>query len=29
MKEVTTEMLGADAGKEMGFYFDHICTGLG
>ncbi|MBE9138368.1 allophycocyanin subunit beta [Nodosilinea sp. LEGE 07088] len=28
MKEVTTEMLGADAGKEMGLYFDHICTGL-
>lgn len=28
MKEVVTEMLGADAGKEMGFYFDHICTGL-
>jgi allophycocyanin beta subunit len=29
MKEVVTEMLGADAGKEMGLYFDHICTGLG
>ncbi|TVQ11178.1 MAG: allophycocyanin subunit beta, partial [Leptolyngbya sp. DLM2.Bin27] len=29
MKEVTTEMLGAEAGKEMGLYFDHICTGLG
>ncbi|TVP64696.1 MAG: allophycocyanin subunit beta [Leptolyngbya sp. LCM1.Bin17] len=28
MKEVTTEMLGAEAGKEMGLYFDHICTGL-
>ncbi|MBE9112003.1 allophycocyanin subunit beta [Nodosilinea sp. LEGE 07298] len=29
MKEVTTEMLGAEAGKEMSLYFDHICTGLG
>jgi len=28
MKEVTTEILGAEAGKEMGVYFDHICTGL-
>lgn len=28
MKDVTTEMLGAEAGKEMGLYFDHICTGL-
>ncbi|MEL6605330.1 MAG: allophycocyanin subunit beta [Cyanobacteria bacterium J06614_10] len=28
MKEVVTEMLGAEAGKEVGVYFDHICTGL-
>ncbi|MEM1307901.1 MAG: allophycocyanin subunit beta [Cyanobacteria bacterium P01_C01_bin.70] len=28
MKEVANEMLGADAGREMGVYFDHICSGL-
>jgi len=28
MKEVTTELIGAEAGKEMGVYFDHLCTGL-
>ncbi|MBE7379956.1 MAG: allophycocyanin subunit beta [Leptolyngbya sp. SIO1E4] len=28
MKEVANEMLGAEAGREMGIYFDHICSGL-
>ena len=28
MKEVANEMLGADAGREIGYYFDHICSGL-
>jgi allophycocyanin beta subunit len=28
MKEVTTDLVGADAGKEMGVYFDYICAGL-
>jgi allophycocyanin beta subunit len=28
MKEVTSEMLGAEAGREMGLYFDQICYGL-
>ncbi|MGJ3253412.1 MAG: allophycocyanin subunit beta [Elainellaceae cyanobacterium] len=28
MKDVTTDMVGADAGKEVGVYFDHICSGL-
>lgn len=28
MKEVTTDLVGADAGKEMGVYFDYICSGL-
>ena len=28
MKEVASEMLGAEAGQEMGVYFDHICSGL-
>lgn len=28
MKEVTADMVGADAGKEMGVYFDYICAGL-
>lgn len=28
MKEVTTDMVGAEAGKEIGVYFDHICSGL-
>jgi allophycocyanin beta subunit len=29
MKEVTAGLVGADAGKEMGVYFDYICSGLG
>jgi len=28
MKEVTADMVGAEAGKEMGVYFDYICAGL-
>jgi allophycocyanin beta subunit len=28
MKEVITEMVGAEAGQEMGVYLDHICSGL-
>ena len=28
MKEVASEMLGSEAGREMGVYFDHICSGL-
>ena len=28
LKEVTADLVGADAGKEMGRYFDHICAGL-
>ena len=28
MKEVTASLVGADAGKEMGVYFDYICSGL-
>ena len=28
MKEVTAGLVGADAGKEMGIYFDYICSGL-
>jgi allophycocyanin beta subunit len=28
MKEVTTDLVGADAGKEMGAFFDYICAGL-
>ncbi|EDX84695.1 allophycocyanin, beta subunit [Synechococcus sp. PCC 7335] len=28
MKEVVNDMLGAEAGKEVGYYFDHICSGL-
>ncbi|MEO0455145.1 MAG: allophycocyanin subunit beta [Cyanobacteria bacterium P01_A01_bin.114] len=28
MKEVTTGLVGGDAGKEMGVYFDYICSGL-
>lgn len=28
MKEVTGSLVGADAGKEMGVYFDYICSGL-
>lgn len=29
MKEVTADVVGVDAGREMGVYFDHICSGLG
>ncbi len=28
MKEVTAALVGAEAGKEMGVYFDYICSGL-
>ncbi len=28
MKEVTASLVGADAGKEMGIYFDYISSGL-
>nr|YP_009396613.1 allophycocyanin beta subunit [Vertebrata australis]ARW65799.1 allophycocyanin beta subunit [Vertebrata australis] len=28
MKEVTCSLVGTDAGKEMGLYFDYICSGL-
>lgn len=28
MKDVTASLIGADAGKEMGVYFDYICSGL-
>ena len=28
MKEVVSEMLGAEAGREIGVYFDHIGSGL-
>lgn len=28
MKEVVTDMLGAEAGREVGAYFDHIGSGL-
>jgi allophycocyanin beta subunit len=28
MKSVVTDLVGADAGKEMGVYFDYICAGL-
>jgi allophycocyanin beta subunit len=28
MKEVTTDLVGTEAGKEMGVYFDYICAGL-
>jgi allophycocyanin beta subunit len=28
MKEVTSSLVGADAGREMGVYFDYICSGL-
>lgn len=28
MKEVTTGLVGTDAGKEMGTYLDYICSGL-
>lgn len=28
MKEVVNEMIGAEAGREMGAYFDHVSSGL-
>jgi allophycocyanin beta subunit len=28
MKEVTASLVGADAGREMGVYFDYTCSGL-
>jgi allophycocyanin beta subunit len=28
MKEVTAALVGADAGREMGVYFDFIASGL-
>ncbi len=28
MKEVTASLVGPDAGKEMGVYFDYICSGI-
>ncbi len=28
MKEVTAGLVGPDAGREMGVYFDYICAGL-
>jgi allophycocyanin beta subunit len=28
MKEATTDLIGAEAGKEMAVYFDYICAGL-
>lgn len=28
MKEVTTNLVGSDAGQEMSVYFDYICSGL-
>ena len=28
MKEVTSGLVGPDAGKEMGVFFDYICSGL-
>jgi allophycocyanin beta subunit len=28
LKEVTTSLVGADAGKEMGVYFDYLCSGM-
>ena len=28
MKEVCADLIGADAGKEMGVYFDYMCAGL-
>jgi allophycocyanin beta subunit len=28
MKEVTSDLVGTEAGKEMGVYFDYICSGL-
>lgn len=28
MKEVVTDLVGAEAGQEMGVYLDHICAGL-
>lgn len=28
MKEVTSSLIGPDAGQEMSIYFDYICSGL-
>lgn len=28
MKEVTADLVGSEAGKEMGVYFDYMCSGL-
>ncbi|WP_299409116.1 allophycocyanin subunit beta [Acaryochloris sp. IP29b_bin.148] len=28
MKDVTTELVGIDAGREISIYFDHLCAGL-
>jgi allophycocyanin beta subunit len=28
MKDVTSDLIGAEVGREMGVYFDYICTGL-
>jgi len=28
MEEVTASLVGPEAGKEMGLYFDYICSGL-
>jgi allophycocyanin beta subunit len=28
MKDVVAELVGADAGQEIGVYLDHICSGL-
>lgn len=28
MKEVTTRLVGAEAGQEVGMHLDHICNGL-
>jgi allophycocyanin beta subunit len=29
MKEATAALVGSDAGREMGVYFDYISSGLG
>jgi len=29
VKEVTAGLVGPEAGKEMGVYFDYICPGVG
>ncbi|NJO40012.1 MAG: allophycocyanin subunit beta [Cyanobacteria bacterium CRU_2_1] len=28
MKDVASDLIGTDAGKELGVYFDYICAGL-